>query len=223
MKEADIREEVYNLLRRLWYWPITQTDLNAPFDISAVNHLVGMLIGMTKTSPKTQAVVFQLKAVLDKAVARPPKGRPDILVLYPTRYGTSIVVEVKTLNLTQKKSFAFTKIDNNQRVWLDRWDTDSGLGYLALGTVGVPRGERKLWLIPWGAWMKIEGCVKKYQQSIPYKAGPGFKKELQERHLDLVTQLQRFELVWREGCWHADSKHHRDYLWPKDHLLERKL
>ena len=223
MKEKHVRAEIYNLLRRLWYWPITQTDLNAPFPIAQVNKLLGQLLGMTKAYPHIQKVVFILKAVLDKATPRPPKGRPDILVLNPM--GSTRVVEVKVLNLTQKKSFSFTEIDDSQRRWLDRWEEDGGLGFLALGTVGVARGQRRCWLIPWGIWKSTEASVSKYQLSIPYEAGPGFKKPLQEHHLDIITQFAAFELAWRLGCWHADNDYftHSNVLWPGGRHQEREL
>lgn len=170
MKEVQVRREIYRMLRRLYYWPITQTD-------TSVCSTCGALV-----KPKT--------------------GRPDILALSP--YGPSIVVEVKTLNLLQQKSFPFSAITPEQRKWLTRWKKDGGPGFIAIGTVGVPRGQRKLWLIPWAHWQIREATIVTHgsQQSIPYFAGPGFSKRLQNEEWDLARWCTEYELQWESGCWH---------------------
>lgn len=204
MKEADVRREVFRLLRKdLGLWPITQTDLNAPFDISKVQKLLATLIGMTKRWPHVQRVVFALKAVLDKAVARPPKGRPDILVL--NTHGVSAVVEVKALNLKRLRSFAFDNVTPEQHRWLDRWTDDNGLGYLAIGTVGVR--PRRLWIVDWSFWREIQDAVSEIQSSLPYIAGKGFSKILQLRCWDMDRLLSNYELERKTGGWVLPPNH----------------
>lgn len=208
MKEADIRREVYHMLHKdLGLWPITQTDLNAPFDIATVRRLLVTLIGMTKKYLHIQGVVFALKAVLDKAVARPPKGRPDILVL--NTHGVSAVIEVKALNLLQQRSFAFNSVTPEQHKWLDWWAADLGLGYLAIGTVGIR--PRRLWLVDWRCWQTVTRQVGEIQDSLPYIAGKGFRKELQELGWDMDRLLEQFELTRKTGGW----------VLPPDHSLLR--
>lgn len=198
MKEADVRGEVYRMIHKdLGLWPITQTDLNAPFDIAKVNKLLGILIKVSQKWLHIQRVVFALKAVLDKATPRPPKGRPDILVLN-TR-GPSIVVEVKVLNLKRQKSFSFDNVTPEQFKWLSWWTADGGQGYLALGTVGVR--PRRLWLVDWAWWRALADSVGEVQNSLPYVAGKGFSKVLQERGWDMDRLLEQYELERKTGGW----------------------
>lgn len=204
MKESDIRREVYRMLYKdLGLWPVTQTDLNAPFDIATVNKMISTLVSITKGLPGVQRAVFALKSVLDKAVARPPKGRPDILVLNPT--GHSAVVEVKALNLERHKSFYFGKVTPEQDAWLTRWYRDGGLGYLAIGTVGVR--PRRLWLVDWGDWRAVMASVGQYQDSLPYIAGKGFNKQLQKLEWDMDRLLSNYELERKTGGWVLPSDH----------------
>jgi len=136
-------------------------------------------------------------------IIKPPKGRPDILVLNPT--GPGLVCEVKAVH---GKSFPTNEITPEQRRWLDRWTGAGGLGLLALGTL-VPR-QRRLWLVPWLEWLEVEGQIKPYQKSIPVVAEPGMRRVIQENHLDLEHLLQPWELRQNNG-WHL----------PENHILRR--
>lgn len=196
MKETDVRQEVYRLFRSLGYWPITQTDLNAPFPVALVNKLLGKLIRLTRPYPHILKVVLALKKVLDKATPRPPIGRPDILVMNPR--GRSCVCEVKVLP-QNSKSFAFSRISEKQRKWLTSWQEDGGIGFIALGTL-VPR-KRRLWLVEWTAWRQLESLISPYQQSVPLVAGKGMRRELQDNHLDLDSLLREWELIKVNGGW----------------------
>lgn len=137
------------------------------------------------------------------ALSKPPIGRPDILVLNPT--GRSAVIEVKALNLEQQKSFAFSNVTPEQRVWLDRWADDDGPGYLAIGTVGVR--PRRLWIVDWIYWQEVEDSVGEIQNSLPYIAGKGFRKELQEMGQDMDRLLSNHELIRKAGGWVLPPDH----------------
>lgn len=130
-------------------------------------------------------------------LSKPPIGRPDILVLN-TR-GVSAVIEVKTLNLLQRKSFAFNSVTPEQHAWLTLWAVDNGLGYLAIGTVGAR--PRRLWLVDWKCWQTVMRQVGGVQDSLPYIAGKGFRKELQELGWDMDRLLEQFELTRKIGGW----------------------
>lgn len=131
------------------------------------------------------------------ALVKPPIGRPDILVLN-TR-GPSTVIEVKVLNLSQQKSFAFDNVTPEQHKWLSWWAADRGLGYLAIGTVGVR--PRRLWLIDWAYWRSLTEDVSEFQNSLPYIAGKGFSKDLQELGWDMDRLLSNYELERKTGGW----------------------
>jgi hypothetical protein len=202
MEEANIRGEVSHMLREMGYWPITQTDAYAPFDIAGAKRLLAALA--SKVGPHIKPLVFQLGNILDNAQFKPPLGRPDILVLDPL--GPSRVVEVKALNLKQSTSFAFKAIEDNQRKWLDNWQEARGHGFIALGTI-VPRGKhRHLWIVPWSMWKQIEAQITPYQQSIPFSAGKGYRTELQAG-LDLLRLMGDYACQRQNGHWVLPSEH----------------
>ena len=177
MNEKAVRGEVFRLMRRMWFWPITQTDVTR----CPHGHL-----------------------------AYPKKGRPDIFGLNPT--GRTIIVEVKILNLSKDKSFAFSNIEDEQRKWLSRWTEDGGWAYLALGTIGTKRGQRQLWLVPWVVWQLTEKIVRKHQDSIPYIAGKGFKKEMQDDKIDILHLFPLFEAEWKDSRWSLLDQHELWYI-----------
>ena len=171
MNEAAVRQEVYGLLRRLWYTPHRLKD--------------------AILCPKCGAKIL------------PPTGRPDILV--NSAYGPGAYIEVKVLKAG--KSFPFKAITPEQRQYLCRRTEEKFRCYLALGTVDAPRGGRHLWIVDWRAWVLTEILVSTHQKSIPEIAGPGFKKVLQEEHLDLVHLLADYECYWENGLWHLPKPH----------------
>lgn len=207
MNEADVRLKVGHSLRALGYWDITQTDLNAPYPIAPVNKLLGQLIGMTKRRPSIQKVVFALKAVLGKAVARPPKGRPDILCLSTT--SPSIVVEVKVVR-PGETSFPFSRIDDSQRKWQDRWLDDGGRGYIALGVIrqhGKVQRLDHLYLVDWRAWRRTEGLITPTQASIPVCADKCRSKLLKEKNWVILHLLRPWEMVYEDKLWRLPESH----------------
>lgn len=126
-------------------------------------------------------------------MTHPPTGRPDILVLSPT--GRSFVCEVKVLH-AGNTSFAFSKISAKQRKWLNRWSDDGGTGLLALGVIRQ-HGQRQfldyVYFVPWPMWLEVEETISDVQQSIPLRAGKGYRKELQENKWDIIHLLERWE------------------------------
>lgn len=135
-------------------------------------------------------------------LTKPPIGRPDILIL--NTCGPSYVVEVKTLRASET-SFSMNNIDDQQRKWLDFWEEMQGAGFIGLGIIR-PHGQREflehLYLVPWDSWKQIEKQIAPYQSSIPYRAGKGFRRELQDEQLDLLNLCRPFELNRQDGRWH---------------------
>jgi len=130
---------------------------------------------------------------------KPPISRPDIFVMHPT--SRSVVIEVKALHAGET-SFPFSRIDDGQRRWLDRWAADGGLGFIALGVIRQ-HGQRQhlehLYITPWEYWLGIEHLVGSVQESIPYQAGPGYSVILQEGKWDIVNLLEPY-------CWYKENK-----------------
>ena len=146
---------------------------------------------------------------------KPPIGRPDILVLNPT--GRTVVVEVKVLRRNDA-SFPFDRITPEQHKWLDKWEADGGLGYVGLGAIRPHNSKdylEHLWLVDWSRWKEVEGLVSPIQDSIPFVAGKGMRRELQDNHYDLVTMLGRWGLARDNGDWHLPERHS---AWPEETL-----
>lgn len=83
-------------------------------------------------------------------------GRPDLLVLSPKI--DSKVMEVKVVDLSKSKSFAFTQIEDDQRRWLNAWVDHGGLAYLGIGTIN--ESPRRIWVIPWVLWRAREEVLE---------------------------------------------------------------
>jgi len=136
-------------------------------------------------------------------LTKPPIGRPDILLLHP--HQASRVIEVKVMH-PDDTSFSFTNIDDKQHRWLDWWKNEmGGMGYLGLGIIR-PHGQREfldyLYLIDWERWTEVEVMVSEYQQSIPLHAGKGYRKELQEQNLDILSLFGSYRWMKENGGWH---------------------
>lgn len=132
-------------------------------------------------------------------LVKPPIGRPDILV------SPAFVVEVKTMR-PGETSFPMGRIDEKQRRWLTWFRFDQGKpAYIGLGIIrkhGSLDSLEHLYLVPWEMWLCLEEVICNYQESIPLRAGPGYKTELQEQNLDITTQFEHYELRREEGKWH---------------------
>jgi hypothetical protein len=144
---------------------------------------------------------------------KPPIGRPDILWLHP--FTSSRVCEVKILRAGEQ-SFPFDRITQEQRQWLDRWEADGGLGYLAIGALRPHNSKTyldHLWLVDWAAWKEVEGLVSPIQLSIPLVASKGMRRELQDNHHDMVTLLEPWRLSRDNGTWQLPPGHS---AWPQE-------
>jgi hypothetical protein len=142
-----------------------------------------------------------------KTKVKPPIGRPDILVLNPV--GRTAVVEVKVLRRNDA-SFSFDRISPEQRRWLDKWEADGGLGYIALGAIRPHKSKdylEHLWLVDWYRWKEIEGLVSPIQNSIPLVAGKGMRRELQVHHYDLTTLLDSWQVQHSSKEWKLPAGH----------------
>ncbi len=108
-------------------------------------------------------------------------GRPDIVVMSPT--GPGFYIEAKVLYLNRSKSLKFNCIPLGQRRWLSKWEEVRRNGsHLAIGTVNCPK--RGVWLIPWPKWLEVERAVEQHAAYLPYEAGPGTLRVLQQQHYD---------------------------------------
>jgi hypothetical protein len=137
----------------------------------------------------------------------PSCGRPDVTMVHPT--ARSCYVEAKIVK-SRDRSFSFGSITPEQREWLTDWAGRGGLGFLALGVIVRPKTRDKLdklYLVEWSAWLKLEAVVSEFQNSIPVVAEPGFSRDLQERNLDLTTQLAGWELQQVTGGWTIPENH----------------
>lgn len=192
MNEADVRLKVKHIFEKLGCWVITQTDANI--------------------CPKCH---FKI---------RPKAGRPDLLCLNPSDTGLNAVCEVKVIR-SSEESFSFDEISDKQRRWLTAWTDAGGLGYLALGYIN-PHGKRDyldgLWIVDWPGWLAIEEIIRPIQKSIPYRAGPGYRKVLQEEMYDCTHLLYSWEVKREEGMWIIRTPHTLERVAGKKEVQECK-
>lgn len=222
MKESQIRTEVTHLLRRLWYWPISQTDLRPVLSGQSRLLLDKLISGLMMRNSPMVKVAVGLKTALLKSVVQPPKGRPDILCLSPASH--SIVVEVKTFPLPREgqgwaaTSFPFSEISREQRRWLDVWQSETPVsssnyqgGYIALGTrhgrANSKDEPRLLWLVGWPAWKALESLIIPHQNSMPLQIKPHLAKPLVSDNLTARGLLHLWEAYWSKGGWHLKTTH----------------
>ena len=144
---------------------------------------------------------------------KPPIGRPDILVLHPT--AKDLVVEVKALRPADT-AFPFDRISPEQRKWLDRWEEVGGRGYIGLGAIRKHQSRdhlEYLWLVDWTDWKEIEGLVSPIQSSIPFAAGKGMRRAIQEHDYCLPAMLKPWALARQNGAWEIPDAHS---AWPQE-------
>jgi hypothetical protein len=147
-------------------------------------------------------------ATMKFATAEEP-GRADLVVM---KRGRGCFVEVKN----GRDSFAFSELRENQRQWIETialpiYQTSVWI-WLVLGS-SPPHLDllryniRQAWLCPYHQFLEVEAKVLPYSGSIPYRAGKGYRKELQENHLDAMHLLARFALRWKQGHWQLPQPH----------------
>lgn len=169
--------------------------------------------------PESQTDAFQCERC--KHVTRPPKGRPDSLVLHQAKL--NIVVEYKMLEQPGKSGYASAvlntrKITEAQRVWLSVWDDGYegwwGGSWLGLGTrhgrAGSLHEPRRAWLVPWDKYCELERLFIDVigLHSIPLLSYAGAKQgELIYRHQLWACYLfEPWELRWKKG-WRFKENH----------------
>lgn len=210
MNEAQVRAEVFNLLERLYYWPITQTDARTPMS----KEVWGLLYALEQQAPDQKSLIGALRGALSR-VNTPPIGRPDILVLNPV--GPSIVVECKVFDKPRNNDWSACSFDTNsvtpeQRWWMTMWEADRGKAYLALGTVhGRPNSAKEprlLWLIPWHTYLDLEERVwERGVKTIPLAEYKGMRMALRDAGLWATCMFAGYDLQWNGGCWHLPNGH----------------
>jgi len=195
MKEADVRAEVFNLMRRLWLWPITQVDTVQCPGCGRLHH-----------PPSGRPDILCLN----------PAGGRSIVVEVKTFPEPQMSGGWEQASCT----FPFSAISDNQRRWLFNYQDDADwrplgypheVAYLALGMrhgqAGAKKTPRQLWLVPWPNWLQIEDKLRAYQESLPLTAIKGLRKEIQEDDLTAYGLLKRWSLEWENGCWHLPAYH----------------
>jgi len=191
MKEADVRAEVFNLMRRLWLWPITQVDTVQCPGCGRLHHPPTGRPDILGLNPAGRSIVVEVKTF--------PEPR-------------------KSGGWEQAScTFPFSAIQDNQRQWLKNFDEDNiagssyGGAYLALGTrhgtAGAKKNPRYLWLIPWYKWLRVEDKLRTYQESLPLSVIKGLRKEIQENNLTAYGLLKQWSLEWQDGHWHLPVNH----------------
>ncbi|KKN00921.1 hypothetical protein LCGC14_1133040 [marine sediment metagenome] len=149
---------------------------------------------------------------LTQTVAKgsPFSGRPDAILLHPTR--VSAVVEYKVLKLEHNKSFAFNEINPKQRKWQDRWLNLDGKGYIGLGIIdktGKVDSLLTVYLVDWYRWLEVEKAVTPIQASIPHLYGKGMKKALRVESItyDIASQFMQSRMYKSDGKWTLPPYH----------------
>jgi hypothetical protein len=139
-------------------------------------------------------------------------GRPDLIGVNPV--GPSIYVEVKHTANTQNDYFDPRLISYGQRRWLDWWVyTRQGPGFLAIGTLRMPR---RLWIIPWNAFVPIEKELASYGEDptqIPshmYIAST-FYEAFSLYEFAMKTDQYTFKRVWQPLYRHPLEDIHRTF------------
>jgi hypothetical protein len=158
----------------------------------------------------------------------PPKGKPDTLCISPNKFG--FVCEEKMYgkptgpNWDNVPAFPFSRIEPQQRRWMDWWDTwadedpytglKRGGAYIGLGTrhgtAGSISNPRMAWVVPWERWKWMENILKTGagQESLPLAVRKGMNKTVQERGYDAISMLSHWELLWETGIgWRFGDNH----------------
>lgn len=151
------------------------------------------------------------------ALYHPPAGRTDLACLHPHSF--TILVETKAL-LWNERSFNLNKVDEKQKKYLDRWETEhEGRGYIGLGIIrGVEKRNtlEAIYLVDWHIWKAMDQEVRTYFKEdqvprIPYSLGEYKRRAspLQELdiRLDIETLLKPFLLLRDGSKWYIPSLH----------------
>lgn len=143
-------------------------------------------------------------------------GRADLMVVMG---GLGCYIE----NKTGSAAFDFSQWRDNQRQWWQEVCVPTKTPYFLCIFIGdnPPNYDpekyrpRRAFLVLAEAWLEVEAQLKPYQNSLPYRAGKGYKTELQEQGLDAEHLLTPWALRWQGGgLWGIPQSHlfHRLFL-----------
>jgi hypothetical protein len=138
-------------------------------------------------------------------------GRADQMIV---RGGRGCYIEAKT----GTTGFDFDTLRPNQREWIESFALPEPYRmevwiWLAMGTDRPNNTQpdalpRKHWLIPYPVMLHVEKQVRPIQRTLPYRAGKGMRKEIQEQKLDALNLLRLWELEWvGGGVWDIPEGH----------------
>lgn len=138
-------------------------------------------------------------------------GRADALV---ARAGRAVYVEAKT----GATSFAFKNWRPNQREWfyeycakypfqMELWFWIT-MGFDRPNSTNPTDAPRRSYLFSSQIMFQTEQLISPYQDSIPYRVGPAYKREMQDRHLDAENLWLPYALMWDGGGkWKIPNTH----------------
>lgn len=149
-------------------------------------------------------------------------GRADIMA---ARQGKVVFIEVKC----GRERLEFSQWSARQREWALKYCVSEPFcnPYWLWITLGIDPPNRNperyrprhAWLVPYHKFIEAEDQVIPYLDSLPYFAGKGTRKVLQDRQLDAITLLRDWELKWGGNhIWKVPEKHTFFDLY----LLERR-
>lgn len=139
-------------------------------------------------------------------------GRADAIV---SKNGRCCFVEVKS---SGDNAFSFKEYRQNQREWAEQYCVNPPYNNplcLALifggdrphTTLAKGYFPRKLWMIPYHAYLDMERTVLQYQATLPYLAGKGYLEAMQKHHIDALHLLNGFEFPYQDGIYTIPEYH----------------
>lgn len=146
-----------------------------------------------------------------KYATQDENGRADLMIV---RAGKGAYVEVKS----GLDSFDLRSWRENQRQWWTEYCKPEPFSmelwfWLNIG-VHPPSynpekySPRKAFLFPVEAYLEVEAKIVPYQFTLPYLAGTGYRKEMQEQKLDALTLLDQWKVTWSgNGTWAIPDSH----------------
>jgi len=190
IKESDVRAEVFGLLRRMWLWPFTQTDL-----------FVCRMCGTMNHPPLGRADI-----ITDRHVA------VEVKMFKPGKNGDVERSRFFPSQLTPQQRVWLTNYDEDADV--DRYTNEPDMegAYLALGTKGVVGQNRCLFIVPWFKYLQLEeeiASVIGSGKALPLQvyAGMHNKDQYDLEGFTAKEALDRYAAEWYNGSWRLPYRH----------------
>lgn len=94
------------------------------------------------------------------------------------------------------------------------WKTVKGAITPNTDSKGIQYMPRTCWLVPYEVWLDVEGRIRPYQDSIPYRAAKGYNTALQQKGYDAITLLSDWQLERGDNMFIVPVSHpfHEMYL-----------